>query len=209
VSARPEFRNAERPGQADWHADEEIADLVRLAESLQPRATPYRPLLNDLIAETKAQAAATSSPIDRERISETFGRRLRQRWLEACAYAASSSYRSPPTNETTKTPTGRRIDFGYERDLQPVHLEERCKAFFDPPPSGWSADHILLSSGQSAIAAVLHALDGSPLGGERRPLSVVHFGSYFETGEILGLFKRDPRPGQIARDARRPRTRRS
>jgi len=48
---------------------------------------------------------------------------------------------------------------------------------------------VLLSSGQSAMAAILHALEGSTLfGGPLRRLSFVHLGSYFETNEIFSLF---------------------
>ena len=88
----------------------------------------------------------------------------------------------------TKTATGRNVEFGYERDLQPTYLEERCGTFFDKPPIGWNADHILLSSGQSAMAAVLHALEGGSLFGGDRKLSFAHLGSYFETAEIFSLF---------------------
>ena len=168
--------------------DAEIGELLGLAQSLVPRSAEYRKALDRLIETTKAELVRSARPVEAERISERFGRTLRQLWLEASAFATSSSYRSPPTSDTTKTTTGRKIDFGYERDLHPAHLEERCKRFFEPPPKDWSADHVLLSSGQSAMAAILHALEGSSLfGGERRP-SFVHLGSYFETGEIFSLF---------------------
>lgn len=178
-------RQRNDPGAAD---ESEINDLLRLARSLTPRPVEFRNALNDLIAETTSAIEKSTRPIERERIAEGFGRALRQLWLETSAFATSSSYRSPPTNETTKTTTGRTIDFGYERDLQPLHLEARCTRLFETPPSGWCADHILFSSGQAAMAAILHALDGSSLFGGERRLSFAHFGSYFETGEILSLF---------------------
>jgi hypothetical protein len=168
--------------------DAEISELIELARSLVPRSAEYRDAISNLIETTERELAQTARPIKAERISERFGRSLRQLWLEASAFATSSSYRSPPTTETTKTATGRAIDFGYERDLQPTHLEERCSRFFDAPPQGWTADHVLLSSGQSAMAAILHALDGSSLFGAQRRLSFVHLGSYFETNEIFSLF---------------------
>ena len=169
--------------------ESEVLDLIRLARSLKPRPIAYRKALDRLIDETMAELSAVARPIDRERISENFGRELRQLWLEASAVSTSSSYRSPAVADTTKTATGRRIDFGYERDLQPAHLEDRCKTFFASPPRGWTAEHILLSSGQSAMAAILHALEGSSLFDETRKLSCLHLGSYFETGEIFSLFK--------------------
>ncbi len=178
-------RSGHEPRAGD---DAEIGELLKLAQSLVPRAADYRKALDNLIETTRAELARSARPIEAERISERFGRALRQLWLEASAFATSSSYRSPPTTETTKTTTGRKIDFGYERDLQPVHLEQRCRRFFEAPPKGWSADHVLLSSGQSAMAAILHALEGSSLFGGERRLSFVHLGSYFETGEIFSLF---------------------
>jgi hypothetical protein len=169
--------------------DSEIGELLQLARSLVPRSPEYRKALDSLIETTKAELARSTRPIEAERISERFGRTLRQLWLEAGAFATSSSYRSPPTAETTKTTTGRKVDFGYERDLHPVHLEQRCERFFEAPPKGWNADHVLLSSGQSAMAAILHALEGSSLfGGPLRRLSFLHLGSYFETSEIFSLF---------------------
>ena len=181
--------------------DSETGDLIRLARSLNLRPPAYREALGRLIEATTAELAAVARPINRERISETFGRELRRLWLEACAFSTSSFYRSPPATETTKTTTGRKVDFGYERDLQPVHLEERCKAFFETPPKGWTAEHILLSSGQSAMAAILHALEGSSLFGGNRRLSFVHLGSYFETGEIFSLFKSLLASGERGRSA--------
>ncbi len=154
-----------------------------------------------LIDATTVELTAAARLIDCEHISEKFGRELRRLWLEACAFATSSSYRSPPITETTKTTTGRKLDFGYERDLQPVHLEERCKSFFEPPPKGWTAEHILLSSGQSAMAAILHALEGSSLFGGSRRLCFLHLGSYFETGEIFSLFKSLLASGERGRSA--------
>jgi hypothetical protein len=168
--------------------DAEASELIGLARSLRPRASEYQKALDSLTGKAESELDASARPIERERVSERFARALRQLWLEASAFSTSSSYRSPPTDETTKTATGRTVEFGYERDLHPEHLEERCRAFFEAPPRGWRADHVLLSSGQSAMAAILHALEGSTLFGERRQLSFLHLGSYFETAEIASLF---------------------
>ena len=191
-------RSGERPVAVD---NAEIGELLELARSLVPRSAEYRKALDGLIERTTTELKQCVRPIESERLSERFGRALRQLWLEASAFATSSSYRSPPTTEMTKTTTGRKVDFGYERDLKPVHLEERCARFFDAPSEGWNADHILLSSGQSAMAAILHALEGSSLFGDERRLSLLHLGSYFETGEIFSLFSSLLASGERGRSA--------
>lgn len=78
-------------------------------------------------------------------------RALRHVWLEAAASSTSKTYRSPAEDERTVAPAGRFHNFSYERDLQPTSLEARCARFFAPPPPGWTAAHVLFSSGQAAI----------------------------------------------------------
>lgn len=168
--------------------DEEAIELIALARSLSARVDANRAAFDSLAAAIGQKFERARTPIECERIVQNAGRELRHFWLEASASSTSRSYRSPPLEQNTQTATGRSVEFGYERDLQPTYLEERCASFFGRPPKGWSADHILLSSGQSAMAAVLHALDGFQGDGERK-LSFVHLGSYFETADIFSLFR--------------------
>ena len=127
-----------------------------------------------------------------ERHLEEATRSLRHIWLAAAANATSKAYRSPSDGEAVLTPSGRFHNFGYERDLQPEQLERRCARFFPPPPAGWTANHVVYSSGQAAMNAVLtHLTALHPI------LGVHHAGAYFETGELLALYgkrveRRDP-----------------
>ena len=98
------------------------------------------------------------SPLAAERTLDAATLALRHVWLEAAAGSTSKSYRSPSEKERTVTPAGPFQNFGYERDLHPVALETRCAAFFDPPPPGWTAEHVLFSSGQAAMNALLALL---------------------------------------------------
>src|SRR5262245_17957659 len=129
---------------------DEVAELFGLAEALCARINTYRSEFEGLIADMKARLDTAQSEIDRERLSETFARSLRHLWIEASASSTSRNYRSPLAAQRPRTATGRNIPFGYERDLQPTYLEERCARFFGEPPAGWTSDHVLLSSGQSA-----------------------------------------------------------
>lgn len=182
--------------------NDEANELFGLAYSLCARVGnadqgPFR----DLIADMQSRFGQVKDALGHERLAEEFGRSLRRLWLEACMCSASRNFRSPATEQKTKTATGRDIEFGYERDLQPAYLEDRCTKFFDEPPEGWASDHILVSSGQSAVAAALHALeDGLLIGGDRK-LSFIHLGAYFETGEIFSLFSSLLKPVGSGRNA--------
>jgi hypothetical protein len=181
--------------------EDEAKELFGLAETLCARVHTHRNAFQELIVDMRRSFAATPHPGDSERLAETFCRSLRHLWIEASASTTSLDYRSPPTAHKTRTATGRNIEFGYERDLQPAYLEERCRRFFQPPPAGWTSDHVLLSSGQSAMAAVLHALEGGLLCGVDRKLTFVHLGSYFETAEIFSLFSSLLKPIGCGREA--------
>ena len=186
----------------DTFIKDEIGELFGLAEALCARANTYQALFHQLIAEIRPRVQASHDAAEFERLSEEFARALRHLWIEASVSSASQNYRSPPTDDQTTTATGRNIEFGYERDLQPTYLaQERCARFFMEPPEGWTSDHVLLSSGQSAMAAALHALEsGSLIGGDRR-LSFVHLGAYFETAEIFSLFSSLLEPLATGRNA--------
>ena len=165
-----------------------------------------------------AELSAVARPIDRERISETFRPR-------AAPALARSERRSPPaapiarrrSAETTKTATGRKDRFRLRARSSAGASGGALQDVLRSPARGWTAEHILLSSGQSAMAAILHALEGSSLFGETRRLSCLHLGSYFETGEIFSLFKsllvscaaRTKRCGKRGRAGRRHRHRRA
>lgn len=108
---------------------------------------------------------------------------LRQRWLEIAHETAHSHFRSPLGEDATRLPSGRAVDFGYERELDPARLEARAERFIPACP-GRDARHLVFSSGQSALAAVLMAAGANVQG---RALRVAHLGSYFETTELLRL----------------------
>jgi len=179
----------------------EAAELFRLAEALRARVTTSQNVFSELIADSRLRLDAEQTPVGRERLSEEFGRSLRHLWIEASVASTSQNYRSPLTAQNTRTATGRMIEFGYERDLHPTYLEERCAKFFGEPPEGWTSDNVLLSSGQSAMAAVLHALEGGLLIGGNRKLSFIHLGAYFETTEIFSLFSSLLKPIGRGREA--------
>src|SRR5262245_15326883 len=106
--------------------ENETEELFHLAESLSIRAHACGTLFDALIKEMRAEVDGAREPAMRERLSEKFSQSLRHLWIEASVATTSQHYRSPPNEETTRTATGRNIEFGYERDLHPIYLEDRC-----------------------------------------------------------------------------------
>lgn len=168
-------------GQADRGEWEELRALAQ-------RLATARPALAKDIAELRdageSAFASARHPVEAEAAAEAFARDLRSLWLSVAGAEAASVYRSPTESEARRV--ARHHDaFGYERDLQPESLEDRCSGFFPPPPRGWRQEHVLFSSGQAAMTAVLLAL------GERFAtdgvLRLAHRGCYFETKSLIRL----------------------
>jgi hypothetical protein len=164
--------------------DEDRDELLGIASSMEdavPRLAERFELWRDFLAEGIKGAA---SPLAAEVVLEQATRALRHIWLQAAASSTSKSYRSPTEDQPNVTPCGQFHDFGYERELQPDGLERRCARFFASPPPGWSQDHVLFSSGQAAMTAVLTLLSSR----QAYPLRLRHDGCYFETANLLELF---------------------
>jgi hypothetical protein len=171
------MENAEAPLSTERAELMAISDaMAEAVPQLAPELGSWRDMLEEGLADATNDPAA-------ERHLEAATRSLRHIWLAAAANATSKAYRSPSDGEAVLTPSGRFHNFGYERDLQPEQLERRCARFFAAPPAGWTADHVLFSSGQAAMNAVLTHLTAL------HPIrSVHHAGAYFETDELLALY---------------------
>ena len=152
---------------------------MTLARSLTGVRPDMKATEDEVEAVTRV-AGALSSPRSVELAFEEGARRLRAGWLRSVAAETARVLRSPTEHEIHRLARTSHDAFGYERDFQPERLEARCRAFFGPAPHGWTAEHVLFSSGQAALATILLQL------GEGRPakLRVAHLGAYFETGEL-------------------------
>jgi hypothetical protein len=164
--------------------EDEHADLLAIAEMMEATVPRLGARLGEWRRRLEKALAMAPSPLAAESILDGAALALRHVWLETAASSTSKSYRSPSQGERTATPAGRFHNFGYERDLQPAALEARCADFFAPPPPGWSQDHVLFSSGQAAMNAILTLLSAR----DKRTLRLRHEGCYFETAELLGLY---------------------
>ncbi len=161
----------------------EAAELEAMAGSLAAPSDQRFDLLRLLDRTLDRGRWDAQTPRQIEMRLELAGRHLRRRCLQAAHAAADRCWKSPPQAQALRTAAGQAADHGYERELQPLLLEQRLTRAAPPPP-GWSADHILFSSGQAALTAILLSSMASPRGGR---LSVAHAGGYFETRDLFGL----------------------
>lgn len=175
VSAEARYRDIYRA---------EAAELKAMADGL---SAPFeqRFELSQLLARTLDTTRwDDEAPRQIEMRLELASRHLRRRCLEAAHAAADRCWKSPPQKQALRTAAGQAMDHGYERELQPVLLEERL-AGAAPPPEGWHADHVLFSSGQAALTTIVLARS------DRNRLRVDHVGGYFETRDLFGLLTAD------------------
>lgn len=158
----------------------EAQALIELARSLTLSRSDMLATAREVEALVAA-AVRCGEPRDVELGFERAARRLRAGWLGSVAAETAQVLRSPTESEIDRLSRSRHDAYGYERDFQPESLEGRCDAFFGSTPAGWTAAHVVFSSGQAALAGVLLHL------GEHRSgkLRVAHVGSYFETGELV------------------------
>src|SRR5579872_3174237 len=161
--------------------DEDRSELLGIASSMEDAVPHLAERFGGWRDFLAAGLRSAASPLAGEGVLEEATRALRRLWLQAAASSTSRSYRSPTEDELIVTPSGRFHNFGYERELQPDALERRCARFFTPPPTGWSQDHVLFSSGQAAMTAVLALLSSR----QDRPLRLRYDGCYFETSNLL------------------------
>ena len=167
------------PRQDDPNRQEADA-LVGLARSLSRARSDLDATAQD-VERLVAAALERRAPIEAELGLEQAARRLRAGWLKSVAAETARVLRSPTEREIERLERSPHDAYGYERDFQPEHLEARCADFFGQPPRGWSAAHVIFSSGQAALATILLQL------AQDRPgkLKVAHVGAYFETRELV------------------------
>ena len=158
----------------------EADELIGLAHALARSRGDLGPTTADVEAAVR-EALGGATPLAVEQGFEHAARRLRAGWLRSVAAETARVLRSPTEREVERLAKGRHDAYGYERDFQPESLEARCDGFFGPPPQGWTAAHVMFSSGQAALATILlHLAEGRP-----GKLRVAHVGAYFETRELV------------------------
>lgn len=175
---------------ADPDCEAERRALIALGESILakvPKAWPRFQKWLQAIHGISDQSCRTFSP---EAATATMSAVLRRLWMQVAHEASDPHTRSPERDVTTKTPSGAEIEYGYERDLQPKHLERRCFAYA-PAPNGWSSDHVIYASAQGGMNAILHWAIRNGFWNQHDAAEALVAGGYFETHDLFDLFARD------------------
>jgi hypothetical protein len=175
------------PTTQDGYAAE-LQTLLQLGRRAAQHAPTHRAQFlawMDAVEQSLRHIAA--DVLSLETALEEAARDLRILCLRAAHLAADRSLRSPLAAEDCRRPDGRRIEFGYERDLDPALLERRIAGL---QPTTWPGDHLAFSSGQAAMSAVALAAREVLPQAKDGPLRVRHTGGYFETRALFEIFAR-------------------
>ena len=168
----------------------EASELLSMAERIEacairpvPGLEQWKSRLTSLLTRPSFGSLACEHTLER------LARELRALWLRYAQGATDGYLRSPAADQQPAvTGAGTPLVFGYERELEPLALEERCVSFTDVPP-GWTASHLLFSSGQATLTTILHGILQMRASGESQSQHLLHLGGYFETQELLGLYE--------------------
>lgn len=175
-----------RPQLSDPAAEWERHELIDLAESIVAAVPSAWPAFQKwmLAARGLSDEACASFSVDAALASLTM--ELRRLWLRFAHEKADRSIKSPTREKRASTPLGEPIAYGYERSIQPHLLEGRCFASA-VHPAGWVSDHVLFSSAQSALVAILHWARSNGFWSNDAP-HLTFAGNYFETQYALNIF---------------------
>ncbi len=178
---------ARTEGFSDESAERERRELLNLGSTLIASIPSARESFAEWMAAVEAISDDACTSFSPETALATLTLEFRKLWMRFAHEQADANIKSPLRNATPVTPSGTPIAFGYERDIQPTELEQRCREAL-PPASGWAADHILFSSAQSALVALLHWGRSAGYWDDRAP-RLVFAGNYFETRQVLDIVR--------------------
>jgi hypothetical protein len=168
----------------DWHL-RQCADLRHLARQLGEHLPATKAHLHAWRAELRRiESGIGLSDVDGEQHLDRLATRLRRICLQIAHRYADRVYRSPPDHIVPLTAEEQPLDFGYERELEPVNLEQRAR-HAGQISAAWQESQVLFSSGQAALNAILMTLTSTFRGSA--PYRLAHLGSYFETTALLDL----------------------
>lgn len=160
--------------------------LIALAQGMPAVAERRRAIAGAWYSQLLdlTQAASLETP-DGERKLDALVGQLRRAWMATAHEHADLTYRSLLSNERKVLPSRMTMAYGYERSLEENPLEARLPAY-RPVPAGWSARHLLFSSGMAALSGIMQTLPAI-LDSRANPRSLLVAAAYFETLDLVAL----------------------
>jgi hypothetical protein len=160
--------------------------LIALAEAMPAVAERRRAIAGSWYVRLLdlTQHAALESP-DGESALEELLTQLRRAWMATAHEHADLTYRSPAGDAPKVLPSRTTIAYAYERSLEESPLDARLPAY-RPVPAGWSARHLLFSSGMAALSGVMQTLPAI-LGPRPTTPALLVAAAYFETLDLVEL----------------------
>lgn len=137
---------------------------------------------SELLELTQAPALETT---DGERALDVLVAQLRRAWMATAHEHADITFRSPAADQPKLLPSRRTIAYAYERCLEENPLDVRLPAY-RPVPAGWSARHLLFSSGMAALSGVMQTVPSLVGARSARP-SLLVAAAYYETLDLVAL----------------------
>src|SRR5262245_38749182 len=132
-------------GLSDRACERERRDLLELAERIVARVPSARLAFQAWFDAAHGLSDAACTTFSPEAALVRLASELRRLWLKTAHKAADQHMRSPHHADAPMTPGGTEIPYGYERELKPTALEERCAAYAPHAP-GWQTAQVLFSS---------------------------------------------------------------
>jgi hypothetical protein len=168
------------------HHAAECDRLIALAEAMPAVAERRRALaaawyvrLLDLTQHDGLESSEGENALD-DLVAQ-----LRRAWMATAHEYADVTYRSPAAGTPKVLPSRSTISYAYERSIEESPLDARLPAY-RPVPAGWSARHLLFSSGMAALSGVMQSLPAmlAPRAAAPTLLAAV---AYFESLDLIEL----------------------
>lgn len=153
--------------------------MPAVAERRRAIAGSWYTRLLDLTQQSGLESADGESALD-ELVTQ-----LRRAWMATAHEYADITYRSPAADTPKVLPSHTTIAYSYERSLEDNPLDARLPAY-RPVPAGWSARHLLFSSGMAALSGVMQTLPAI-VGSRSAAPSMIVAAAYFETLDLVEL----------------------
>jgi hypothetical protein len=160
--------------------------LIALAEAMPAVAERRRAIAGawyDRVLDL-TQARTLETP-EGERELDVLLAQLRRAWMATAHEYADVTFRSPLADQRKVLPSNATISYSYERSIEHSPFDARLPAY-RPVPAGWTARHLLFSSGMGALSGIMQSLRGLVAGRSETP-SLLVAAAYFETLDLVEL----------------------